>query len=128
MQTDTKEPCVNAVAVSLKIMNTKIICNLSCLQHTRSAALARPTILAVCDSDTFWFDERVFREFQLHERGWPSSTDTQRASLPVRPVGGEFIALSPASQSLNISSFLPFQAFFPLPLLYCCVVSVKYSG
>lgn len=29
-QTDTKRPCVNAVALWLKIINTKIICNLSC--------------------------------------------------------------------------------------------------
>lgn len=62
-QTDTKRPCVNAVALSLKITNTKIICNLSGPQHTRSAPLATPTILAVCDSDTFWFDVRAFRGF-----------------------------------------------------------------
>lgn len=48
-------PCVNPAALPLKIMNTKIICNLSGPLHTRSAPLARQNVLAVGDSDTFWF-------------------------------------------------------------------------
>lgn len=74
-QTDTKRPCVNAVNLRLKIMSTKIICNLSGPQHTRSAPLARLTILAVGDSDTFWFDGQVFRGFRsLKGVGWAPQT------------------------------------------------------
>lgn len=71
-RTDTKRPCVSAVALQLKIMNTKIICNLSGPQHTRSAPLARRTVLAVGDSDTFWFDMRVFRGFSCMKGAGPA--------------------------------------------------------
>lgn len=112
-QTDTKRPCVNAAALRLKIMNTKIICNLSGTQHTRSAPLAAPTILAVCDSDTFWLDVRVFRGFSCMKGVWRSSTATQRASLRVWTVGGKFIALSALPLKAcflysSISSIFPF--------------------
>lgn len=66
-QTDTKRLSVRALALQLKIMNTKIICNLSAppppptLRHTRSAPLAAQTLLAAGDSDTFWVDVRAFR-------------------------------------------------------------------
>lgn len=60
-QADTKRPYVYVVALWLKIMNTKIICNLSGPQYIRSALLARLPILAAWD--TFRFDVQVFRGF-----------------------------------------------------------------
>lgn len=54
-QTDTKRPCVNAAALRLKIMNTKIICNLSGSQHTRSAPLA--ALLSVILTLSGWMCE-----------------------------------------------------------------------
>lgn len=47
-KTDTKGPCVNVVALRLKIMNTIIICKLSILQHTRSVLLAAPSRSGLC--------------------------------------------------------------------------------
>lgn len=129
-QPDTKRPCVNAVALSLKITNAKIICNLSGpLLHTRSAPLATPTLSAVCDSDTFRFDVRAFRGFSCMKGVWPSSTAAQRASLPDWTVGGGVhCSFSFASQSLDISSILLFPAFFHLPLLCFCVMLVHCPG
>lgn len=124
-QTNTKRPCVNAVALWLKIMNTKIICNLSCPpppKHTRSAPLAAPTVLAVCDSDTFWFDVQVFRGFGCLKGAWLSSTATQRASLPVWIVGGKFITLSALLLHFlysSISSIFPFTS----AVLHCVVLA-----
>lgn len=60
-QADTKRPYVYVVALWLKIMNTKIICNMSGPQYIRSALLARLPILAAWD--TFGFDMQVFRGF-----------------------------------------------------------------
>lgn len=66
---DTKGPCVNVVALRLKIMNTIIICKLSILQHTRSVLLAAAALGRV------WFWHALvgcamcFGGFQLHERG-----------------------------------------------------------
>lgn len=95
-KTDTKRPCVNVVALRLKIMNAVLICKLSVLQRTRSAPLAAPSRPGPCAilTRSGWMCD-VFRGvFSCMKEVWPSSTATQRASLPVAAVGGKFIAPS----------------------------------
>lgn len=107
-------------------MNTMIICKLSVLQHARSA----PPGLTACESDTLelWMCDVLAWEggcsgigwvqggFSCMKEVWPSSTATQRASLPVGAVGGE-VHCSPLGsafrESSSISCILPFQSFFP---------------
>lgn len=101
---------------AVEIINSKLIRNLSGPQHTRSAPLVGQTSLTVRDPDKFWVYVLMFWGLQLCERRLAElHTATQRASLPVGSVGGEFIALSVcSSKSLHFLCFSVSIIFSPL--------------